>query len=72
MNIAQIEARLQNLVQCYTKEAFIYDFLLAYGFPKSTIARLKEGSHRLSKTTNNYKEKVVVSSCYRFRSSCDD
>ena len=56
MNIAQIEARLQNLVQCYTKEAFIYDFLLVYGFPKSTIARLKEGSHRLSKT----KDQIII------------
>jgi len=49
MNISQIEENVQKLVANFTAETFIYDLLLAYGFPKPTIARLKKGTHNLSK-----------------------
>ena len=50
MNIAQIEANLQKLVQSVTNESFIYDLLLAYGLPKASITRLQKGGMNLSKT----------------------
>lgn len=56
MNIAQIENNLQVLVQSFDKnthhDQFIYDLLLAYGKPKATIARLKNGDRNLSKLSN--------------------
>ena len=49
MNIAQIENNLQQLVKSFKKESFIYDLLLAYGQPKATIKRIKDGGLNLSK-----------------------
>lgn len=48
MNIAQIESNLQQLIKSFEKETFIYDLLLAYGTPKSTITRLQKGGLNLS------------------------
>jgi len=52
MNIAQIEENIQNLVNNFSAENFIYDLLLAYGIPKTTITLLKKGNHNLSKNEN--------------------
>jgi type II restriction/modification system DNA methylase subunit YeeA len=49
MNITQIEENLSNLIKNFSKENFIYDLLLAYGLPKSTITLLKKGNSNLSK-----------------------
>lgn len=49
MNIAQIEENLQKLIKAFNKESFIYDLLLAYGQPKATIKRIKDGGLNLSK-----------------------
>lgn len=49
MNIAQIEENISAFVNSFSKENFIYDLLLAYGLPKSTITRLKQGNLNLSK-----------------------
>ena len=49
MNIAQIENNLQQLIKAFKKETFIYDLLLAYDTPKSTITRLQKGGLNLSK-----------------------
>jgi hypothetical protein len=49
MNIALIENNLQQLVNTFEKESFIYDLLLAYGQPKATIKRIKDGGLNLSK-----------------------
>jgi len=49
MNIAQIENNLQQLIKSFKKETFIYDLLLAYDTPKSTITRLQKGGLNLSK-----------------------
>lgn len=49
MNIAQIETNLQNLMQNFNQETFIYEFMLAFGFPKTTIARLQKGGTNMSK-----------------------
>lgn len=48
MNIAQIENNVQQLIKSFNKETFIYDLLLAYDTPKSTIARLQKGGLNLS------------------------
>jgi hypothetical protein len=49
MNIGQIEENLSNLVKNFSKENFIYELLLAYGLPKTTITLLKKGKHNLAK-----------------------
>jgi hypothetical protein len=49
MNIAQIESNLQNLLTGYTKETFVYELLLAYGLPKSSITLLQKGNLNKSK-----------------------
>ena len=53
MNLAQIEDNLQTLVADIKPETFIYDLLLAYDTPKSTIKRLQaDGGLNLSKKQN--------------------
>ena len=49
MNIGQIEENLSNLIRNFSRENFIYELLLAYGLPKTTITLLKKGKHNLSK-----------------------
>jgi len=49
MNITQIDNNLQNLVKSYNSASFIYDLLLAFGFPKASIKRLQSGGLNLSK-----------------------
>ena len=39
MNIATVEANLEALTKSLNPESFIYDLLLAYGKPKSSITR---------------------------------
>lgn len=43
MTIAQIENNLNNLIENFTKENFIFDLLLAFGEPQATITRLQKG-----------------------------
>jgi hypothetical protein len=49
MNITQIESNVQSVFENYTKENFIYDFLLAFGTPNATIKKLQIGTLNLSK-----------------------
>ena len=49
MNFAQIEANIQNLIEKFSPESFIYDFLVAYGTPKATIDLIKKGKRNLAK-----------------------
>ena len=42
MTITQIEENVSELLNNLNQEQFIFDFLLAYGEPKATIARLKK------------------------------
>jgi hypothetical protein len=42
MTITQIEENIKNLLSNLNQEQFIFDFLLAYGEPKATIAWLKK------------------------------
>ncbi len=49
MKIAQIEENLQNLVENFSEEEFIFELLLAYGVPKTTVTLLKKGNRNLGK-----------------------
>lgn len=49
MNITQIESTVTSLLKNVNKNTFIYDLLLAYGKPKSSIKRLSEGNLNMSK-----------------------
>jgi hypothetical protein len=49
MNISKIEENLEALTKSLNPESFIYDLLLAYGKPKSSITRLKAGTYNLAK-----------------------
>jgi len=49
MNKSQIEENLTKIIQNFSKEDFIYELLLAYSLPKTTITLLKKGKHNLSK-----------------------
>jgi hypothetical protein len=64
MNIAQIENNLQQIIKSFKKESFIYDLLLAYDTPKSTISRLQKGGLNLSKIEGeiSWKKKLFFKS----------
>ena len=49
MNSTQIEENLTKLITNFAREDFIYELLLAYGLPKTTITLLKKGKHNLAK-----------------------
>ena len=49
MNLVQIEENIQNLIKSFNQETFIYDLILAYGLPKSSVSRLRKGNLNLSK-----------------------
>jgi len=49
MTIDKIEKNIEELLQNINRDEFIYDFLLAYGTPKATVTRLKNGNSNLSK-----------------------
>ncbi len=52
MNITQIESNIQSLIVNFNEESFIYDFLIAFGTPNSTIKKLQIGTLNLSKKEN--------------------
>ena len=54
MNIGKVEENIQSLIENFSQDNFIYDLLLAYDLPKSSITRLKEGSYNLSKNKNGH------------------
>jgi type II restriction/modification system DNA methylase subunit YeeA len=43
MTITQIENGIKKLLKNFSKDTFVFDFLLTYGEPKSTITLLKKG-----------------------------
>ncbi len=43
MTVSQIEENIKTLTDDFSKKEFVFDFLLSFGFPKATIARLKKG-----------------------------
>jgi hypothetical protein len=69
MNLAEIE---QHVTELDTRRGFdlIYDLLLAYGLPKASIARLRNGSHNRSDREDEclWRNKAY----YRFIQNGDD
>lgn len=49
MTIEQVEKNISEMIKNFQKESFIFDLLLSYGLPKTTITLLKKGRHNLSK-----------------------
>jgi len=49
MNSFQVENNVQELLQEFNKESFIYDFLLAYDTPKSIVKKLRDLALNLSR-----------------------
>jgi len=45
MTIIEIENNLNNLITNFDENSFVFDLLLAYGTPKSTIKRLQGSDH---------------------------
>ena len=45
MTIIEIENNLNNLIANFDENSFVFDLLLAYGTPKSTIKRLQGSDH---------------------------
>ncbi|HMT71415.1 MAG TPA: hypothetical protein PKD16_14710 [Saprospiraceae bacterium] len=49
MNITQIQENVEKVVSNSDRTRFVYNLLLAYGLPKTTISRLEQGGMNLSK-----------------------
>ena len=52
MDLNQLEKDINALVTNLNQDEFIYEFLLAYDFPKSSITRLKKGDYNKSKNAD--------------------
>lgn len=50
MTSSEIHNSVEQIIQNFTKEAFIFDLMLAYDTPKSFVTRVKKGDFNLSKT----------------------
>ena len=57
MNIQDIENKVSELIKNLNEDTFVYDLLLAYNLPKSTITRLEKGTADLSKIDGEVKLK---------------
>ena len=71
MNLEIIEKNLKKITENLDTSSFIYDFLLAYGYPKSTVKRLKTGSYNLSNKENEliWKKKIYY---HKITNNSDD
>lgn len=60
MTSKETEQHLESLIQNLNPPEFIYDFLLAFGFPKASVSRLKKGDFNRSKVAGEilYKGKI--------------
>ncbi len=67
MSIEQIEENIDKLLKNLSKEEFIYELLLSYGIPKSTVTLLKKGSKDRSKRS----DEVMLQRKVLFRSVQD-
>ena len=60
MKSNEIKHNVQNLIDNFSKEEFIYDLLMSYGILKTSVTRLKKGDYNLSKVDGEvlYKKKI--------------
>lgn len=60
MKSTEIQHNVQNLIDNFSKDEFVFDLLVAYGISKTSVTRLKKGDYNLSKVDGEvlYKKKV--------------
>lgn len=60
MKSTEIQHNVQQLIDNFSKDEFIYELLLAYGISKTSVTRLKKGDFNLSKEEGEvlYKKKI--------------
>jgi len=60
MKSTEIKHNVQNLIDNFSKEEFVFDLLMAYGISKTSVTRLKKGDYNLSKVDGEilYKKKI--------------
>lgn len=65
MQTQKIEEDIKTLVENFSEKDFIFDFLLAFGFTKMTVKRLREGNSNLSSKENQLiiKQKLFYEYC---------
>lgn len=57
MQLKTIEQRVEEVINHYDPDTFIFDLLAAYGKAKATLSRLKSGNYNLSKNKNEIRWK---------------
>lgn len=76
MKSTEIKHNVQNLIDNFSKEEFVFDLLVAYGISKTSVTRLKKGDYNLSKVDGEllYKKKIFykVEASDKLLSSIDD
>ncbi len=63
MNTDRIDTNIQELVEGFQKETFIYEFMRAYNFPKSTVTLLQKKKQQ----TNGADNEVLVKKKFLFK-----
>lgn len=60
MKSTEIQHNVQELIDNFSKEDFVFDLLIAYGISKTSVTRLKKGDYNLSKVHGEilYKNKI--------------
>jgi len=60
MKSTEIKTNVQNVIDNFSKEEFIYDLLIAYGISKTSVTRLKKGDYNFAKNDGEilYKKKI--------------
>ena len=60
MKSTEIKTNVQNLIDKFSKEEFVYDLLIAYGISKTSVTRLKKGDYNFAKADGEilYKKKI--------------
>ncbi|MCB0690316.1 MAG: class I SAM-dependent DNA methyltransferase [Saprospiraceae bacterium] len=60
MKSSEIKHNVQNLIDNFSKDEFVFDLLVAYGISKTSVTRLKKGDYNLSKIDGEilYKKKI--------------
>ncbi len=60
MKSSEIKHNVQNLIDNFSKDEFVFELLAAYGISKTSVTRLKKGDYNLSKIDGEilYKKKI--------------
>ncbi len=60
MKSTEIKHNVQNLIDNFSKDEFVFDLLVAYGISKTSVTRLKKGDYNLSTFDGEilYKKKI--------------